>query len=195
MAAAAQHPNPVTLPHPVIILGRDDNGKAHASFFPATDHSSAEQAAQLMGMLALKADRDEIRAFLPKLPKGKLFDSGKAFVPFVKQDLYREIAAHLPEGEREKAEQVRVTADAAAGDGGEGGDVTTYELPEDWASLKVGHLMLAKEGAGGPWYEAVIVAVYGNDSVRLRWRDYDDEAPFTRRLAELAMLHPAYVEA
>ncbi len=182
MAVATQHANPVTLPHPVIILGRDDNGKAHASFFPATDHSSAEQAARLMGMLALKADRDEIRAFLPKLPKGKLFDSGKAFVPFVKQDLYREIAAHLPEGEREKAEQVRVTADAAAGDGSE-------------TSLKVGHLVLAKEGAGGPWYEAVIVAVYGNDSVRLRWRDYDDEAPFTRRLAELAMLHPAYVEA
>jgi hypothetical protein len=27
----------VTLPCPVIILGRDDNGRPHASFFPATD--------------------------------------------------------------------------------------------------------------------------------------------------------------
>jgi hypothetical protein len=90
----------ISLPHPIIALGRDDRGKAHASYFPATDAHLASKAAGLMGMLALQADTDGVRAFLPNLPKGKLFDSGKAFVPFVKQDLYKEIASHLPDGDR-----------------------------------------------------------------------------------------------
>lgn len=180
---------PITLPHPVIILGRDDKGKPHASFFPATDCHSAEQAAARMGMLALKADRDEVRACLPKLPKGKLFDSGKAFVPFVKQDLYREIVAHLPEDQRSMAEQVRTPPAEPPGVEGSAGDFTT--LPEDWSTLKAGNLVLATEGGGEPWYEAIVVSVYSNESVRLRWRDYHDEPLFTRPVVELAMLHPA----
>ncbi|MBX5201029.1 hypothetical protein [Rhizobium sp. NZLR1] len=107
MTATATAANGISLPHPVIVLGRDDNGKAHASFFPATDAQPASRAASLMGMLALPADNDAVRSLLPKLPKGKLFDSGKAFVPFVKQDLYKQIAAHLPEADRAKAEEVR----------------------------------------------------------------------------------------
>lgn len=190
---------PVTLPHPVIILGRDDRGKPHASFFPATDCRAAEQAAALMGMLTIRADRDEVRAWLPKLPKGKLFDSGKAFVPFVKQDLYREIAAHLPEDQRGMAEHIRAAASSpktedADGESAGSGDRPDIlnELPDDWSTLKTGHMVLARESAEEPWYEAIIISVYGNETVRLRWRDYHEQDPFTRRIEELAMLHPAY---
>ncbi|MCP2158363.1 MULTISPECIES: hypothetical protein [unclassified Agrobacterium] len=65
------------------------------SFFPATDSRAAEKAAELLGMVTLKVEGDELRAFLGRLPQGKLFDSGKAFVPFVKQELYQTIAAYL----------------------------------------------------------------------------------------------------
>ncbi len=85
----------VTQPCPVIILGRDDNGRPHVSFFPAIDSRAAEKAAELLGMVTLKVEGDELRAFLGRLPQGKLFDSGKAFVPFVKQELYQTIAAYL----------------------------------------------------------------------------------------------------
>ncbi len=182
----------VSLPHPVIVLGRDDNGKAHASYFPAVDSHLASKAANLMGMLSLRADSDQVRAYLPKLPKGKLFDSGKAFVPFVKQDLYREIAAHLPAEERELAERVRVApvpdpaeAEAAA---------RPTNMPEDWSKLAVGSLVLASEGPLEGWFEATVLAMGEDNSVRLKWRDYLEMPAFDRRVDQVALIHPAYVE-
>ncbi|MFK0331032.1 hypothetical protein ACIQUB_07900 [Rhizobium sp. NPDC090275] len=182
----------VSLPHPVIVLGRDDSGKAHASFFPAVDAHSATQAASLMGMLALKADTDQTRAYLPRLPKGKLFDSGKAFVPFVKQELYQQIAAHLPEEQRALAERVRVAPEADPGETELAAKPTS--LPADWDKLTIGSLVLATEGPLDGWYEATVIAIDDKNGLRLRWRDYLDMPAFHRRAEQIALIHPAYAE-
>jgi hypothetical protein len=176
----------------VIILGRDDNGRPHASFFPATDTRAAEKAAELMGMVALKVEDDELRAFLGRLPQGKLFDSGKAFVPFVKQDLYQAIAAHLSDKEREWLERPRVMPDKPAPE-------TSYpvppkNMPESWDQLTVGSLVLATEGPLEGWYEATVIKIEGDTGLRLKWRDYLDMLPFSRRVDQVALIHPAYVE-
>ncbi len=182
----------VSLPHPVIVLGRDDSGKAHASFFPAIDAHSAKQAANLMGMLALKADNDQTRAYLSRLPKGKLFDSGKAFVPFVKQELYQQIAAHLPEEQRLLAERVRVAPEADPGEAELAAKPTN--LPDDWDKLTVGSLVLATDGPFDGWYEATVIAIADDSSLRLRWRDYLDMPAFHRRADQIALIHPQYIE-
>jgi hypothetical protein len=187
----------ISLPHPIIVLGRDDRGKAHASYFPATDAHLASKAAGLMGMLALQADNDRVRAFLPKLPKGKLFDSGKAFVPFVKQDLYKQIASHLSEGDRERAEQIRVAPTdsvAPSPNHDQSQPAKPSPLPEDFSKLKVGSLVLATEGPLEGWYEATITEIKPNETVRLKWRDYLDMPSFGRRVDQLALLHPSYSE-
>jgi hypothetical protein len=173
----------------VIILGRDDRGKAHASFFPATDAQPASRAANLMGMIALPADNDAVRSLLPKLPKGKLFDSGKAFVPFVKQELYSQIAAHLPQADRAKAEQVRVATDASPGSDNK--PVKPSNLPEDWSKVTVGSLVLVTEDPLEGWYEATVVELLPDSVVRVRWRHYLDLPAFSRRLEDLALLHPS----
>lgn len=180
--------NGISLPHPVIILGRDDNGKAHASFFPATDAQPASRAASLMGMLALPADNDAVRSLLPKLPKGKLFDSGKAFVPFVKQDLYKQIAAHLPEADRVKAEEVRA---APADVSQQGHSATPSNVPDDWGKIVVGSLVLATEDPLEGWFEATVVELKQDNVLRLQWRHYLDLPPFNRRLEDVALLHPS----
>ncbi|MGO6819813.1 hypothetical protein ACCS67_33995 [Rhizobium brockwellii] len=181
--------NEISLPYPVIILGRDDSGKAHASFFPATDAQPASRAASLMGMLSLRADNDAVRALLPRLPKGKLFDSGKAFVPFVKQDLYKEIAAHLPEADRAKAEAVRAVTDADAAQPDQ--PTKPSNLPEDWSKVVVGSLVLASDDPLDGWYEATVTELLPDDVVRLRWRHYLDLPAFNRRLEDVALLHPS----
>ncbi|OWV72184.1 hypothetical protein ATY77_11735 [Rhizobium sp. R634] len=178
----------ISLPHPVIILGRDDNGKAHASFFPATDAQPASRAASLMGMLALPADNDAVRSLLPKLPKGKLFDSGKAFVPFVKQDLYKQIAAHLPEADRAKAEEVRT---APVDVSQQGHAATPSNVPDDWGKVAVGSLVLATEDPLEGWFEATVVELKSDNVLRLQWRHYLDLPPFNRRLEDVALLHPS----
>ncbi|UIJ99249.1 hypothetical protein LZK82_03005 [Rhizobium leguminosarum] len=177
----------ISLPHPVIILGRDDSGKAHASFFPATDAQPASRAASLMGMFSLRADNDAVRSLLPKLPKGKLFDSGKAFVPFVKQDLYQQIAAHLPEADRAKAETVRA---APADVSQQGHAATPSNVPDDWAKILVGSLVLATDDPLDGWFEATVIELADN-VLRLQWRHYLDLPPFNRKLEDVALLHPS----
>ncbi|WFR95714.1 hypothetical protein [Rhizobium tumorigenes] len=185
----------ISLPHPIIVLGRDDHGKAHASYFAAPDGHLAKKAAALMGMLALRVDNDGVRAFLPRLPKGKLFDSGKAFVPFVKQDLYREIALHLPVAEQQQANRIRVVAsDDTAAAGPQGQPVRPTALPEDFTKLKVGNLVLATDGPMDGWYEALVLEIKPDQTVRVRWRDYLDIPPFGRRVEQLALIHPSYIE-
>jgi len=179
--------NAISLPHPVIILGRDDNGKAHASFFPATDAQPASRAASLMGMLALPADNDAVRSLLPKLPKGKLFDSGKAFVPFVKQDLYKQIAAHLPEADRAKAEEVRAAPTDVSQ---QGHSASPTNLPEGWEKIVVGSLVLATDDPMEGWFEATVIELKPDNVLRLQWRHYLDLPPFNRRLEDVALLHP-----
>jgi hypothetical protein len=193
IATPATTPTPsITLPCPVIILGRDDNGRPHASFFPATDTRAAEKAAELMSMAALKVEGDELRAFLGRLPQGKLFDSGKAFVPFVKQDLYQAIAAHLSNEERERLEKPRVVPEKPAAEAEY--PVPPKNMPESWDQLTVGSLVLATEGPLEGWFEATVIKIEGDTVVRLKWRDYLDMLPFSRRVDQVALIHPAYVE-
>lgn len=194
-AVTTNAPSAVTLPCPIIILGRDDNRRPHASFFPATDTRAAQRAAELMGMTALKAENDQVRAFLARLPQGKLFESGKAFVPFVKQDLYSEIAAHLTDDERERLEAPRVVAEQPSMTAAAPHPVRPKNLPESWDKLTVGSLVLATDGPLEGWYEANVIEIKGEAGLRLKWRDYLDIPPFTRRVDQVALIHPAYVEA
>lgn len=59
---------PAALPA-LIVLGLDDGGKAHASWFGEADVGMAEKAAGMMGMAALPlADADDLRGLADKLP-------------------------------------------------------------------------------------------------------------------------------
>lgn len=184
--------SPVTLPCPIIILGRDYKRKPHASFFPATDTRSAQHAAQIMGMAAIRVENDEVRSFLTRLPQGKLFDSGKAFVPFVKQDLFNEIAAHLSPEDRKRLEQPRAAPETPPTEIPH--PVRPKNMPDSFDKIIVGSLVLATEGPLEGWYEAKVVEVKAGLSLRLQWRDYLDIPPFTRRIDQIAIIHPAYVE-
>lgn len=200
-STAAARPS---LPQPIVVLGRDDSGKAHASYFSAADGHFAIRAAGLMGMVTLRADNDDIRALMAKIPKGKLFESGKAFVPFVKQDLFKQLADRLPAEDRLRLDKPRASAanDSRSQSGpGNNGSITAtatpqkpLRLPEDWSKLKVGNIVLATEGPLEGWFEATITEMKPDSVVRLQWRDYLDQPPFDRKPEQLALIHPAYIE-
>jgi hypothetical protein len=58
-----------------------------------------------------------------------------------------------------------------------------------WADIEVGSLVLAAEGPGEPWYEAVVVKAAG-DVLTLRWRDFPEYPQVVRRRHKVALLHP-----
>lgn len=185
----------------LIVLGRDDTNKAHAAWFDQTEAGAATEAATLMGMMALPITTDEIRVLADKLPHGRIFGSGKAFVPFTKAATYDALIGHVPLAQQIKP--LRIVRSQADGDSHEsGGDkspvvpstptgTTTLSMPKDWASIGPGCVVLAvADDKTEGWFEAVIIKAKGNSSFTLRWRDYPDEPNIDRPLVDLALMHP-----
>ncbi len=48
-----------------------------------------------MDFYFVRADNDVLRALAAKLPAGRVFESGRAFVPFIKAALYEQLLAAL----------------------------------------------------------------------------------------------------
>ena len=168
---------------PVILFGLDDKDKRHASYFDADLGSQAFDAAAKMGMVALPVNHPDLAALGGQLPKGKIFESGRAFVPFVKEPLFNQLAAHLPKGTDLVA--MRSAASSASGDESKSERVVSY--PKDWSVLAVGNMVLADETEG--WWEAIVEAVTGS-TLTLSWRDWPGEPRFQRARDKVALLPP-----
>lgn len=190
-AAARLAPDSATLPA-LILFGLDEGKKPHASTFTEDLADKAMAAAETMGMAALKLDSDTVRAIAEKLPAGKIFDSGKAFVPFVKASTYDAIVAQLPEGTEPpkprpptaKAQKPGVPPATYA----KLPDGTTVEPATDWAKLTVGNLVLASEGKGEGWFECVVVALGERDTFWLKWQDWPELDNIVRHRSNIGLL-------
>ncbi|TRD03776.1 hypothetical protein FJV76_14135 [Mesorhizobium sp. WSM4303] len=182
----------------LIVLGLDDGGKAHASWFGEAEVGVAEKAAGMMGMAALPvADAYELKGLADKLPQGRVFESGRAFVPFVKRTLYDAIATHLPPGYQfpvraaDDRPPTKPKKKASPADAPESGPKRPEpSRPTDWDKIEVGSLVLATMGAFQGWYEATVTKISPEGVYTLRWRDWLEEPAFTRKLTKLALLHP-----
>lgn len=206
-SASPQAPSSLINPAPVhdgdrpatnpafVMVGLDDKGKPHASWFSLADAAGVERAASLMNFGVIRVDTDDLAKIAASLPPGKLFESGKAFVPFVKRETYELLAAHLDD-EFLAAMSTRV---ATAANGQNYAEASKGEapahLPEDWSKLKVGDRVLASDGPGDGWYEADVREVLPDGQFRLQWRDWPEIAPFSREVTDIALLHPKHVGA
>ncbi|SSC65482.1 unnamed protein product [Ciceribacter selenitireducens ATCC BAA-1503] len=181
------------------MVGLDDKGKPHASWFALSDTAKVARAADLMDMAVIEVKMPDLVATAAALPRGKLFDSGRAFVPFVKRETYEKLATYLDD-DFIAATSARLEATAPGGSGAASyakaskGE-TTARLPEDWSKLTVGDRVLASDGPGDGWYEADIQEALPDDQFRLRWRDWPELSNFTRGITDIALLHPRHVDA
>lgn len=85
----------------IIVFGRDDKNKAHASRFGEANRAAAIKAAYLMGFRAMAISHDAIRNIAEDLPEGRLFDSGKGFVPFVREGACLALEGHAKQFPRD----------------------------------------------------------------------------------------------
>jgi hypothetical protein len=177
----------------LVLLGRDDTNKAHAAWFDHTEVDAAAGAATLMGMMTLPITTDEHRALAGRLPHGRIFGSGKAFVPFVKGVLYDDLIAHVP-----VAQQVRPLRLVKEGEGAEGATpaqpqskVPTLTVPTDWSAIMPGSVVLCLEAPREGWFESVVIATNGDDEFVLRWRDFPGLPNFERHRSNIGLMHPS----
>jgi hypothetical protein len=176
----------------LVVLGIDMSDKPHASRFPERDAPFVVRAAELMGFHAIRVppDNTELHAIAEGLPLGKIFATGRAFVPFVGRSAFDKLAALVEGG---------VTIEARATSGAP----PVYPLPDMftteavntadalWAKVEVGSVVLAAQpDVYGPgWWEGVVVAVDGDD-LTLRWVDDPAEKAFHASRRDIALRHP-----
>ena len=181
----------------VILYGRDEGHRPHASVFFENEAAAAERAAHLMGFSVLAVRNDAHRSLAGSLPRGRIFEaSGKAFVPFVKAGLFNQLLAaagvlEAPMPARAAGKATGAPPTPKGGDGGPDVPGGASKPPFDWADISIGSLVLAT--TGGPqegWFEAVVRYTKADGHVVIAWRDWPLEPELSRHRTELALLHP-----
>ena len=176
----------------IVVFGRDNSSKPHASCFDEATAEQAEKAAGLMGMHVLRLETAEARGLATKLPQGRVFASGRAFVPFVKAGLYASLAAIA---NIDPAQGPRDPEPAPAASAGPMKANTTMppcrpgQPAPGRIALAIGSVVLAPEAPMEGWWEAVVVKLRG-DLITLRWRDYPDYPLFSLRRDHIVHLPP-----
>lgn len=178
----------------LIVFGLDETKRPHASAFLAPQAELAEKAAGLMGMAALRLATDEQKALAAKLPKGRVFASGRAFVPFVRAGLYKAIVAAAGGLGQTAPSACAASADSPKADAGGATPATVAEpaappRPAGWADIQVGSVVLATTGPDQGWYEAEVIEIL-DDLLKLRWRSWPEEPVFARRFSQVGLLPP-----
>ncbi len=182
----------------IILFGNDDSGKPHASSFDIDRRHDAIKAAGLMGFQALAVEGDVLTALATKIPIGKVFNSGKGFVPFVK----REIGQQLDQYAEDHPDQlIALPAPVAAADGESNVDALD-ELPKDWDDIKVGSRVLAQDDPDDGWWEAIVQHVHASGTqghpcamFTLMWEAFPEDGRFVRRFDQVALLHHGFSAA
>ncbi|MBO1021139.1 hypothetical protein IPV08_14290 [Methylobacterium sp. SD274] len=193
---------PTAVPPGLILFGRDERHRPHASRFAAGDKAEAERAAGLMGMHVLEISNDTHHSLAAGLPHGRLFESGKAFVPFVKAEVFDRLvaAAGLPDitvpisASGKGASAPPASGGGASGAAGAGGPGGRFKAPTDWPEIERGCLVLACAGPQEGWFEAIIMYTKADDAFELQWRDWPDDPLITRHRSELGLLPPGAVQ-
>jgi hypothetical protein len=159
----------------VIVFGLDSNWRPHGAWFPKTQAEQARTAAKQLRLNVIEVTNGTAAALVAKLPAGQIHAAGPAIVPPVREDLYETVVAAInPRGEAGRAPS----------------EPTATDLPDTWAAIKPGHLVLVQDSLVAGWYEAIVVSRAG-DKVTLRSRDYPGFPNFTVPVKAVALLNPA----
>jgi hypothetical protein len=169
----------------LIVLGRDDQGKPQAARFPSDQADLVAKAAKAMNLMTCKVDGGALAELAKRLPIGRLYATGRGFVPSVGRSLYGKIIEQL----QLAGQPVPRDADQSPADQPAPG------LPTTWDDIAVGHLVIARDhSTSNGWWEAIVLARDG-DMLTLKWRDYPQQAKVVQHVGSVALLKPTPVSA
>jgi hypothetical protein len=132
-----------------------------------------------------------------KLPAGRLYASGKAFVPPIRRDLVDKLNAVLaaPGDESQARRPNTISAQGAEQESlPEELNVRTISpissgLPLNWDSIEVGHIILAEDGPESGWWPCLVLK-REDDVLTLRLRDYPKQGTYIRHITQVALINP-----
>jgi hypothetical protein len=136
-----------------------------------------------MNLTVCKAEGEALAELAHKLPTGRLYATGRGFVPPVRKDTYSKLLEQLAATGQPMAETKAAAGPTAPQ------SVPAGQLPKTWDDIGTGHMVVAHEGPKEPWFVAVVVAREG-DMLTLKWRDYPYESNVLRHVGSVALLKP-----
>ena len=72
----------------LLVYGLDEAGKPKGARFPATEIDRVSPVATALKLKSCQPCSDEVASLGLKLPVGRIYARGKAFIPHIKRDLY-----------------------------------------------------------------------------------------------------------
>src|SRR3981189_3551191 len=190
--------NPATV-DPLFVLGLDENEKPRGARFAELKDKTVSAAMDLSCRILINQP-DTVSEIAMKLPVGRIYASGKAFIPNIRRDLYDKIseaariAAEKSDAENEAgaAEQSTVVksgiaqADASLAEARCVSPVTSG-LPRSWETIGVGHMVVFHESPDDGWWEGIVIKREG-DLLTLRLRDFPKQGTFVRHINTVALV-------
>jgi len=183
----------------LFVYGLDEAGKPKGARFPATEAERVRPVATAMNLQCSQAGSDETAGPGMKLPVGRIYARGKAFIPNIKRDLYEKlVAAHPTSGESDRSQVDGKAASSAASKGeaaqspADTGAILpplASGLPQNWESIAAGNMVLIDAGPGEGWWEAIVI--HRDDAIlTLRYRDFAKLPKFERHVSTVALINP-----
>lgn len=177
--------SPSTANSQFVVYGLDETGKPKAGRFTHKEADAAKEAAVSMKLTIREFVPPQADDLVKQIPPGRVHAKGKAFIPYIKQELYDRVIAEIAEQPAEqRASGTALTLSLARTKAEQ-----ASALPTNWDSIAPGHLVLLQESLVAGWYEAVVVA-RSNEQLTLRFRDYPKYPTFHCHIHSVALVHP-----
>jgi hypothetical protein len=175
---------------PLYVFGLDENGKPRGARFSEVRDDVVSAALDMKCWVVYPAPE----AFVPfgmKLPLGRLYASGRAFIPNIRRDLYDKLFAAKGDNAAflDKYKSTEPSGDDASKPAVACVSPVTSGLPQSWDAIGVGHMVLVHQSPEDGWWESVVIQ-REDEILTLRFRDYPRLPTMVRHISAVALVNP-----